>query len=86
MTKTMRLCIVFTLVLGLYLFPVSVAMADNGNGTSSEINITLFSKNFLFDVINMKPGDWAPRQITVNNSGSKDFAYHMQLRNDGEKK
>ncbi|MDY0393890.1 hypothetical protein ACFSMW_16475 [Virgibacillus halophilus] len=86
MIKTIRLCLLFLVALGIGIFPVSVALADQDSSSDSEISITLLPKDILFDINNMKPGDWAPRKITVKNSGIKDFAYHMQLRNDGQKK
>ena len=61
--------------------------ADGENDkTENDIDISLSPKENLFDISNMKPGDWAPRTITVQNSGSTDFVYQMQLQNSGEKK
>lgn len=51
-----------------------------------EIAIDVLPGDILFNVHNMKPGDWAPRTITVQNNGTKDFTYQMSLRNDGEEK
>lgn len=69
------------------LFPTTSAIADEKNATDKkEVNISLSPKDTLFDISNMKPGDWAPRTITVQNTGSKDFVYRMQVRNSGEEK
>ncbi|WHX26733.1 LPXTG cell wall anchor domain-containing protein [Virgibacillus halodenitrificans] len=51
-----------------------------------ELAIDVLPGDVLFNVNNMKPGDWAPRTITVQNNGIKDFTYQMSLRNDGEEK
>ncbi|WP_240456688.1 LPXTG cell wall anchor domain-containing protein [Virgibacillus halodenitrificans] len=51
-----------------------------------ELAIDVLPGDVLFNVNNMKAGDWAPRTITVQNNGIKDFTYQMTLRNDGEEK
>lgn len=84
--KTIRLCLLFVVVLGICIFPVSMALADRDTSEDSEISITLLPTDFLFDIDNMKPGDWAPRKVTIKNSGIQDFVYHTQLRNDGNEK
>ncbi|HAM81669.1 hypothetical protein [Ornithinibacillus bavariensis] len=48
-----------------------------------EIDIEISHKEALFDVSNMKPGDWAPRSITVKNVGKRDFTYTMKVQNKG---
>lgn len=87
MTKFYRL-FPFLLLIGVICFyPVTSVFAEGENDTDdNELDISLSSKENLFDISNMKPGDWAPRTITVQNSGSKDFVYYMQLQNSGEKK
>ncbi|MGN7408085.1 TasA family protein [Sporosarcina sp. SAFN-010] len=77
----------FLLIGGLYFLPVVSVFADSENDTDKkELDISLSPKDTLFDISNMKPGDWAPRTLTVKNSGSKDFNYYMHLQNNGEKK
>jgi len=62
-------------------------LADGEDNTgNADIDIGISPKDTLFEISNMKPGDWAPRTITVKNLGSKEFAYQMQLENSGEKK
>lgn len=51
-----------------------------------EIDISLSPKDYLFDVSNMKPGDWAPRELTIKNNGKKDFFYQMSISNEGDVK
>ncbi|WP_049887910.1 TasA family protein [Oceanobacillus massiliensis] len=68
------------------------SLADEGGEDNeeqprtSEIDISLSPSDVLFDITNMKPGDWAPRTIIVQNSGILDFSYQMELRNDGSQK
>ncbi|QTD43517.1 hypothetical protein J3U78_19005 [Sporosarcina sp. Te-1] len=74
-------------VSGIFVLPMTSVLADEENTTNNkEIDISLSPTDTLFDVNNMKPGDWAPRTLTVKNSGNKDFAYYMQMKNNGEEK
>jgi len=87
MIKLFRLLPFLLLISGICFYPVSSVFADGENDkVENEIDISLSSKENLFDISNMKPGDWAPRTITVQNSGTKDFVYLLQLQNNGEKK
>ncbi|UJL45359.1 LPXTG cell wall anchor domain-containing protein [Virgibacillus sp. NKC19-16] len=47
-----------------------------------EIAINIMPEDVLFDVPNMKPGDWAPRTIVIQNNGEMGFEYFTTLRND----
>jgi len=40
-----------------------------------EIDIMLTPEKVIFDLDNLKPGDWAERTVTITNSGKKDFNY-----------
>lgn len=87
MNKRFRFLPLLLLISGICFLPITTAFADGENGAdNNEIDISISPQNALFNINNMKPGDWAPRTITVKNSGSKDFGYQMQLRNDGEEK
>jgi len=87
MSKLFRLFPCFLLIGGICFSPISSVSADGENGTdNNDIGLSISPKDTLFDISNMKPGDWAHRTITVENSGSKDFVYQMQLQNSGEKK
>lgn len=87
MTKFFRLFPFLLLMCTIFIYPVTVVSAEGENDTTeNEIAISISPEEGLFDISNMKPGDWAPRTITVQNSGSKDFVYQMQLQNKGETK
>ncbi|WP_342600200.1 hypothetical protein MHB48_03635 [Psychrobacillus sp. FSL H8-0483] len=87
MTKFFRLFTFLLLISVICFYPLTSVFADVDNDTTeNDIVISISPKENLFDITNMKPGDWAPRTITVQNSGSKDFVYQMQLQNSGEKK
>lgn len=45
-----------------------------------EIVLDIKPNEVLFDVDNMKPGDWAPRTVIVQNNGSKAFKYVTTLQ------
>lgn len=69
------------------LSPITSVYAEGEDDTEvKEIDISITPTDTLFEVSNMKPGDWAPRTITVKNIGSKDFEYQMQLQNSGDEK
>lgn len=85
--KLSKIFPILLVVCGILLFPIASVMADENNSADNqEINISLSPKEKLFDVSNMKPGDWAPRTLTVKNAGNKEFAYYMQLKNNGDVK
>ncbi|MBG9449550.1 hypothetical protein ABE67_09545 [Cytobacillus firmus] len=57
-----------------------------GNGTAIavdndiDINTNLESSNrYLFEVKNLKPGDWMPRNITIKNDGKQNFKYTSKI-------
>ncbi|MEI5907572.1 TasA family protein [Bacillus spongiae] len=56
------------------------------NQQIKEIDIASSPTNILFNITNMKPGDWATRTITIHNNGKQDFNYSMSTkRNAGSK-
>lgn len=85
MDKMFRLLPLLLLICGLYFFPVASVFADDDT-SQKEIDITLAPLDILFAINDMKPGDWAPRTLTVKNSGSKDFFYQISVQNKGGKK
>lgn len=87
MIKFFRLFPFLLLISVICFYPVTSVFANVDNEeTENDVVISLSPEGNLFDISNMKPGDWAPRTITVQNSGNKDFVYHMQVQNSGEKK
>lgn len=87
MSKFFRLFPFLLLFSVICFYPVTSVFANLDNGeTENDVVIGLSPEDNLFDISNMKPGDWAPRTIAVQNSGNKDFVYHMELQNSGEKK
>lgn len=49
-----------------------------------EITINILPEDVLFDIPNMKPGDWAPRTVVIQNNGDMEFEYVTTLRNESE--
>ncbi|KAA0955496.1 hypothetical protein FQ087_12860 [Sporosarcina sp. ANT_H38] len=87
MSKLFRIFPFLLLIGVMSFFPITSVFADGKNDANKkEIDISISPKDVLFAISNMKPGDWAPRTITVKNSGSKDFDYQMHVQNSGEKK
>lgn len=52
----------------------------------SHLKFSISPSDSLFEIQNMKPGDWAPRTLVVKNSDGKDLHYAMQLENTGDQK
>lgn len=57
--------------------PSSVSAAD-------EITIDILPEEVLLNIDNMKPGDWAPRSVVVQNNGILDFDYFVSVRPYGD--
>lgn len=57
--------------------PIGKTGADS---TTPEIKIDTLPEKVLFDIDNFKPGDWAPRVLTIQNNGNQDFSYNLQSR------
>ncbi|MGA4721680.1 LPXTG cell wall anchor domain-containing protein [Fictibacillus nanhaiensis] len=54
--------------------------------TNESLNIDTSPSSFLFNLTNMKPGDWATRKLTIQNRGAEDFKYNTQaIFKDGSK-
>ncbi|MFD1928587.1 hypothetical protein ACFSFY_11155 [Sporosarcina siberiensis] len=87
MIKLLRPFTFLILISAISFYPMSSVLADGENGIDKkDIDISLTPNDTLFNISNMKPGDWAPRSITVKNSGNNDFDYHMELQNKGDHK
>ncbi|MEK3952555.1 MULTISPECIES: hypothetical protein [Psychrobacillus] len=84
MIKLFRLSILL-IISFICVSPVTTVLAEDEKA-ENDLAISLSPNEKLFDITNMKPGDWAPRTLTVKNSGGADFVYQMQLQNSGEKK
>ncbi|MGP4064535.1 hypothetical protein ACTWPF_06390 [Oceanobacillus sp. M65] len=67
-------------------FPLGYVSAAEANeaDASKELDIQLTPNDYLFQVPNMKPGDWAPRDLKISNDGRQDFSYHVELANTTE--
>lgn len=87
MIKLFRLFPFLLMISLMCFYPVTSVLADGENDkVDKELDISLSTTESLFDISNMKPGDWAPRTIAVQNSGSADFVYQMNLKNLGNEK
>lgn len=66
------------------IFPSSIVFGDTSEEPNILMNVT--PEGSLFAIENMKPGDWAPRSVAVENAGKMDFSYQLILENTGEEK
>jgi LPXTG-motif cell wall-anchored protein len=55
--------------------------------TNPKIDIATSPVKELFDLANLKPGDWAERTLTIQNKGKQDFKYlsSSKLKDGSEK-
>jgi hypothetical protein len=68
---------IFTLV---FIFSQSTSIQAQSNNS---LNIDTSPSGFLFNLTNMKPGDWATRKLTIQNRGTEGFNYNTQVRFNG---
>lgn len=65
---------------------LSIGYAQEEYTNNNEIDIALEPDDVLFNVNNMKPGDWVPRTLAIKNAGLQDFTYLMTIENKGNDK
>jgi LPXTG-motif cell wall-anchored protein len=56
-------------------FLLIIIISNPVSAEVQEIDIVTTPEKVLFDVTNMKPGDWAIRDLKIKNSGKQDFDY-----------
>lgn len=66
--------IFLSLIMLVILFQVRDTKADE---SENEVDISTTPADFLFDVKNMKPGDWSTATLKINNEGNLDFNYSI---------
>ncbi len=66
----------FTTLLFL-LFPIGslTVLAEEQKEIDIGTNVEPAPNNYFFNVRNIKPGDWMPRNIEIRNDGKRDFKY-----------
>ncbi|MDG5787698.1 TasA family protein [Evansella sp. AB-P1] len=77
-----KIRLIFVLGSGLavfLLFFLSVQYSKNTFADDEPISISTTPDSILFSVSNMKPGDWAQRELTIQNRGEQDFVYNMEV-------
>lgn len=79
---TQSLIILFTCGFILFWVPQFTAAADDDEAMSMQVS----PEGTLYDIENMKPGDWAPRTVTIANNGQTDFSYVAEVDNHGPEK
>ncbi|WP_102026501.1 LPXTG cell wall anchor domain-containing protein [Salirhabdus sp. Marseille-P4669] len=65
----------------LFVFHYSVGAETDGPNSKHEVDIAVEtpSGSYLYDVKDMKPGDWMPRTVVVQNNGEKSFDYTTSI-------
>ncbi|MGF2618194.1 CalY family protein [Rossellomorea aquimaris] len=86
MNKVKRCLVVFSLLTLMFFSAVNLATASPDESIP-EVDIATTPTKVLFNVDNMKPGDWADRTIKISNKGKQDFTYTMSTHlKSGSKK
>jgi hypothetical protein len=70
---------ILSFVLMIFLFQVKDTKADDSD---YEVDISTTPAQFLFDVKNMKPGDWSTSSLKINNEGNLDFNYSISSHHE----
>ncbi|MQR94607.1 LPXTG cell wall anchor domain-containing protein [Fictibacillus phosphorivorans] len=72
------------IVVSLCIFLIIIVFLPIGNtgadSSTPEIKIDALPDKVLFAIDDFKPGDWAPRVLTIQNNGNQDFTYNLQSR------
>lgn len=63
------------IIVGLFFFILFGNMKVQAEQKEIDINTSKNPNGYFFEVGNLKPGDWMPRNITIFNEGTKDFKY-----------
>lgn len=69
----------FSTILLFFLLFIPILQAANNNNII-DLNGSFSENGNLFDLDNLKPGDWAEREITISNQTDHDITYDMDLR------
>jgi LPXTG-motif cell wall-anchored protein len=60
---------------------VFIPIGNTGADSSTpEIKIDTLPEKVLFNIKDFKPGDWAPRELTIQNNGNQNFSYNFESR------
>lgn len=78
-TKPLKIVTITSILFFFLLGPNTVAAQQKELDISTSASLN----GYIFEVGNLKPGDWMPRNITIINEGKKDFKYTAVV---GEKK
>lgn len=81
-----RKWLIFIIIVNFVVVVYPTTIASGQTNEQSKLAIEVTPRDSLFNVTNMKPGDWTPRTVVVRNNGTMDFEYEMVLQNKGEEK
>ncbi|MFC4023870.1 TasA family protein [Oceanobacillus longus] len=75
--------ITMLLLFGITIIHMGIATQSTVSA-EGEITIDILPEEILFNIDNMKPGDWAPRSVVIQNNGILDFAYDVSAKPSGD--
>lgn len=75
----------FLKVMGLSVLLLGLTFYSSGQAlaASNPVDISISPDSLLFDITNMKPGDWAERTLTIQNRGETHFNYNTKAEFKG---
>jgi LPXTG-motif cell wall-anchored protein len=72
----------YKIIRSIIIFVIFLGVNSDFKVLADEIEIiTIPEGEFLFDISNMKPGDWGQRSLIVKNGGTQDFNYSINVKN-----
>ncbi|MFD1849037.1 hypothetical protein [Oceanobacillus bengalensis] len=72
------LSFILTILFACYILNIPKASAED------TLSIDVLPETILFEITNMKPGDWAPRTAVVQNNGEIEFEYITSVQPNSE--
>lgn len=77
--------VIFTFICTIIIFCFS-SKYDSIVNAQDGVELEVDPDSVLFDVNNMKPGDWASRDVKIKNRGTRPFMYSINVESRGMKK
>ncbi|KOP71068.1 LPXTG cell wall anchor domain-containing protein [Cytobacillus solani] len=74
---------IIAFIAGIFIFMLVGETSARAANKEIDIHTKMNPSGYFFEVGNLKPGDWMPRDIVISNAGTQDFKYMAIL---GKKK
>jgi hypothetical protein len=75
----------YKLLIGFFISLLISYSCQSINVYAKDIEIIIVPKGqFLFNISNMKPGDWGQRELSIKNGGDRNFYYSIVVTNNSK--